>query len=416
MKTVGKRFLLILAGFALAWPSAAENWPQFRGSHRDNISQETGLLREWPDSGPEVLWTLEVEQGYSGPAIFGGKVFFNDYSSATSEWLVRAVSLETGEELWTFREKRRIRPNHGISRTVPATDGKIVFAFDPKAVLHALDAETGAELWRKNLVQDYASKIPPWYNGQCPLIEDDRVVIATGGSALMVALDKATGDEIWRSENPEGWPLSHASVMPAKLAGVDQYLYNTLMGTHGVSRADGKLLWHYPFKFNVAVAPSPLAVDGNRVFITAGYDSGGALIEISGEGDSLKTKKIFGHDANEWNSEIHTPIVFDDHLFAVDKKKRGQFTCIDREGKQIWSSTPVSFDMGSFLLADGMFFILDGKTGLLRLLEASTTEYKELAKAQVLSGHDVWGPMALSGGTLVLRDMAQMKAVRVGAK
>jgi len=78
-------------------------------------------------------------------------------------------------------------------------------------------------------------------------------------------------------------------------------------------------------------------------------------------------------------------------------------------GKQVWTSSgKASFELGSFILADGMFLILEGKTGMLRLLEASTTEYKDLANAQVLSGHDVWGPLALSDGKLVIRDLTRM--------
>ena len=66
------------------------------------------------------------------------------------------------------------------------------------------------------------------------------------------------------------------------------------------------------------------------------------------------------------------------------------------------------------MLADGMFFALDGRTGLLRLFEASTTQYKELASAQLLSGEEVWAPLALSNGKLVVRDMNQMICLQVG--
>ena len=117
---------------------------------------------------------------------------------------------------------------------------------------------------------------------------------------------------------------------------------------------------------------------------------------------------------NEWNSEVHTPIVYKGHMFAVGKKKRGLFTCLNFDGKEVWTSDgKASFGLGSFLLADGMFFVLEGDTGMLRLIEASTTEYKELAKAQVLNGQDVWGPMALSDGKLVLRDLTKMVCIDV---
>jgi outer membrane protein assembly factor BamB len=117
---------------------------------------------------------------------------------------------------------------------------------------------------------------------------------------------------------------------------------------------------------------------------------------------------------NEWNSEVHTPIVYKGHFFAVGKKKRGLFTCLNFDAKPVWDSDgKASFELGSYLLADNMFFVLEGRTGMLRLIEASTTGYKELAQAQVLNGQDVWGPMALSDGKLVLRDLTKMVCIDV---
>jgi outer membrane protein assembly factor BamB len=393
----------------------AGDWPQFRGPARDGVSTETGLLREWPAGGPEVVWSTEVGQGYSAAAIHGGKVYFADYDEASFEYLVRCLTLDEGKELWRFKEQRRIRPNHGITRAVPATDGKYVFALDPKTTLHALDAATGEEIWRKNFIEAYGTKIPPWYNGQNPLIEGDKVVVAPAGtSALVVALDKATGEEIWRTPNPEGWLLSHASLMPAELGGVKQYLFSVLQGTVGVAASDGKLLWHFPFKFNVSVSPSPLAIDTERVYVTAAYDSGGAMFRVKRDGETFGTEEIFVHAPDEWNSEVQTPILFEDHLFAVGKKRRGLFTCLDLDGKQVWDSDGKAyFGLGSFILADGMFLILEGKTGMLRLVEANTKEYRELASAQILGGHDVWGPPALSNGMLVMRDFGRMVCVKL---
>ena len=391
------------------------DWPQFRGPDRDGISKETGLMRDWPAGGPQVLWSIEVGPGYASPAIVGGRVYFNDYDSAANEWLVRCLTLDEGKELWRFKEKRRIRPNHAITRTVPAVDGKYVFSLDPKAIFHCLDVETGKELWRKELVKEFGAKIPPWYNGQCPLMESDRIIIASGGETLLVALEKDTGKEIWRSPNPENQPMTHASPMPALLGGVPQYLYTTLKGVYGFDAKDGTLLWYAPFKLNVAVAPSPLRVDNELVFLTSGYNAGTAMFRVTKNGGTFSAKKVFELTPAEWNSEVHTPILFKDHLFAVGRNRRGLFTCLNTKGEIIWTSDgKASFDLGSFLLADGMFFILDGKTGMLRLLEANTTQYRELASAQVLSGHDVWGPMALSNGKLILRDLAKMVCIQVG--
>lgn len=393
----------------------AEDWPQFRGSNRDGISRETGLLRKWPEGGPKVLWTTGMAQGYSGAAIVGGRVYYNDYNEETDEWLVICRDLQDGKENWRFSEKRKIRPNHGITRSVPAVDGTHVIALDPKCVLHCLEAATGKEIWRKSLVSEYQAMIPPWYNGQCPLMDGDRIIVGTGGDAILVALKVDSGEEVWRTPNPDKLLMSHATVMPAELGGVKQYLWCTLEGPLGVAAEDGRLLWSLARKFNVAVAPSPLAIGGERIFMTSGYDAGSVMLRVKHEGGAFQAEKVFELGETEWNSEVHTPILYEGHMFAVGKRRRGLFTCLDFDGKQAWTSDgKASFGLGSFLLADGMFFVLDGDTGMLRLIEASTTEYKELDSAQVLSGNDVWAPMALSNGKLVLRDMTKMVCIEVG--
>jgi outer membrane protein assembly factor BamB len=410
------RLLVIIASILLPAAAFSDDWPQFRGPNRDDISKQTGLLRKWPEGGPKVLWTTEVCQGYAAAAIYAGRVYFEDYGRDAKEWYLRCLNLADGKELWRFSESKTIRANHGITRTAPAVDGRYVFALDPKCVFHCLDAQTGKELWRKSLVDDYQAQIPPWNNGQNPLIEPDRVVLGVGGeTALMVALDKATGNEIWRTPNPSKWPLSHCSVMPAELAGVKQYLWCTLFGPIGVSAADGKLLWHHDRKFNVAIAPSPLALPGDRVFMTSGYDAGSVMFRVKKGDAGFTTETIFDWSSEQWNSEVHTPVLFQDHLFAVGKEKRGLLTCLDLDGRIVWTSEgKAEFDLGGYVVADGLLYILEGKTGMLRLVELNPREYRELDHAQVLSGDNVWGPPALSAGKLVVRDMAKMVCVEVG--
>jgi outer membrane protein assembly factor BamB len=408
---------LALSVLLASTPLLADDWPQFRGPARDGASKETGLLRQWPAGGPKVLWTAPVGQGYAGAAILAGRVYHHDYDEKAGEWIVIARALADGKVIWQYKEARVIRPNHAITRTVPAVDGRYVFSLDPKLGLHCLDAKTGKQLWGKNLVAEYKATIPAWYNGQNPLVEPDRLVIATGGDAILVAFDKATGKEIWRTPNPKKHVLTHASVMPATLGGVRQYLFATLNGPIGVSAADGKLLWEFARKFNVAVSPSVLAIDGERVFMTASFDAGSVMVRVRREGTAFRAETAWDMKLNEWNSEIHTPIVHKGHLFAVGKKKRGLFTCLTFDGTEVWSSDgKAAFEMGSYLLADGMFFVLEGRTGMLRLLDANATGYKELASAQVLSGPDVWGPMALSDGKLIVRDLGRMVALDVRGK
>ncbi len=398
------------------------DWPQFRGSDRTNISTETGLMRTWPTQGPKVLWRTPVCDGYAGAAIKDGMVYVNDYDLDKKEHLVRCISLTSGKDAWRWSYPVEIRPNHGITRTVPSIGQKLVFSLDPKSRFHALDAKTGKLIWQKNLVQDYGATIPSWYVGQNPLIDGDRVILATGGNALVIAFEQESGKEIWRTPNPEKELMSHSSLMPVTIGGVKQYLYLTMRTLMGIAAADGQMLWSAPFSARMAAVPSPVSIGDGRIFVTSGYKAGSAMYKVEKGESGFTVRKLYALASNEFASETHTPVLYQNHLFAVSSKnQRGRFTCLGLDGKVVWES-PLSedanisrtFDLGAFLLVDGMFFILDGKTGMLRLIEASTKGYKELASAQILKGEDVWGPMALSNGKLVIRDMGEMVCLQVG--
>jgi outer membrane protein assembly factor BamB len=406
---------------AVSTPGA--DWPQFRGPNRDNISTETGILRSWPANGPKVLWKTPVCEGYAGAAIRDGRVYLNDYNATKKEHLVRCISIADGKDIWQWSYPVDIRPNHGITRTVPAVGQKLIFSLDPKCRFHALDIKTGKLVWQKNLVQEYKATIPGWYAGQNPLLDGDRVLLATGGDALVVAFDQATGKEVWRGPNPGKDLMSHASLMPAVLGGVKQYLYLTMNKVVGVSAADGQVLWSSPFAAKMAACPSPVSIGDGRVFVTSGYEAGSVMYQVQKGASGFTAQKLYDLTSTQFNSEVHTPILYQNHLFAVSSKTRGRFTCLGLDGKIVWQSPVVSgdaaasrtFDLGAFMLVDGMFLILDGKTGMLRLVEANTKQYKELANAQILGGEDVWGPLALSNGKLVIRDMNQMVCLQIGA-
>jgi len=394
------------------------DWPQYRGQLRDGISPATGLLREWPAEGPRKLWEVSVGEGYAAPSVVAERVYINDYDEDESQWMVRCLALDTGDELWRYAVKKRIRPNHAITRSAPATDGGFVFSIDPKCELHCLDARDGSLIWKKFLPVVYDTQIPAWYNGQCPLIDGDRLVIATGGRVLLTALDKATGDPIWETENSDKFQLTHSSITPVEIDGVKQYTYTTFRGLVGVDAESGSQLWHFPWKFNTAVSTSPLPLGDRRFLLTAGYHAQTVVCEIAKHGDEWTASEVVSlpPPSAGWNSEVHTPIVYRDRIYGVGKSKRGQWTCLDLEGNELWTSEgATSFGLGGYALADGMFFVLEGKTGVLRVLDANADQYSELANVQLLEGPDVWAPPVISHGRLLIRDLHKLICLDIAA-
>lgn len=417
----GAHFVAGVAAEDLPTPAtlSEDDWPQFRGARRDGVVRSSvRLARSWPEGGPPQLWEIAVGQGYSAPSVVGDRVFLNDYDEEQNEWLVRCLSLGSGEEQWAYKVAKRVRPNHSITRSAPATDGGFVFSIDPKCELHCLDARDGKLIWKLRLPQAYDSSIPAWYSGQCPLIDQDRLIVATGGRALMVALDKATGEPVWEAPNPDAIPVSHSSIMPVEIDGQRQYAYLTLQGLVGVSADSGDLLWKFPWKFNTAVAPSPLPLGDGQFLLTSGYHAQSVVCRAGNSDGEWKVEEVaaFPPPPRGWNSEVHTPIYHRGHVYGVGKSKRGMWTCLDLEGAEVWTSgRAASFGMGGYVLADGVFIALDGKSGALRLIDAEADEYVQLAEAKLLSGPDVWAPPVVSAGKLLVRDLGRLICLDIEA-
>jgi len=391
------------------------SWPQFRGPLGDGISRESvPLLRAWQASDPRPLWAIEVGEGYAGAAILKGRVYLMDYDRDKKQDALRCLSLADGRELWRYVYTVSVKRNHGMSRTVPAVTDKIAVAMGPKCHVVCLNPESGELRWGMDLARQYGTTVPPWYAGQCPLVESNNVVIlAPGGKeALLLAVAGETGQVLWQTPNPHAWKMTHSSVVPMEFAGRRFYVYCANNGVVGVSAKDGSILWETTaWKISLATVPSPLVLEGGRLFLSGGYNAGSMMLQLSEENGQIATKTLFKLDPEVFGATQHTPILYGQHIYGVRPDNR--FVCLTLEGKTVWASEAgQQFGLGPFLLADGVIFAMND-AGLLRLIEASPEKYKLLGQAQVLKGHDSWGPLALAGGRLLARDLTRMVCLDV---
>ena len=54
----------------------AQDISQWRGTNRDGIYNETGLLKKWPESGPKLLWHFdELDEGHTSAAVTSTGIF-----------------------------------------------------------------------------------------------------------------------------------------------------------------------------------------------------------------------------------------------------------------------------------------------------------------------------------------------------
>jgi outer membrane protein assembly factor BamB len=396
--------------------SSSGSWPGFRGKDRDGISKSSvRLSRAWDSSGPRQLWTLDVGDGYAGVAVLNGRVYLMDYDRERKQDALRCLSADDGSELWRFSYPMAVKRNHGMSRTVPAVTERWVVAMGPKCHLFCLDSSSGTLKWGFDLVKQLGATVPPWYAGQCPLIDGTTVIVAPGGPhALLMALDAETGKILWQTPNPHGWKMTHSSIMPMELNGERTYVYCANNGVVGVSAKDGALLWETTaWKISIATVPSPLVLENGRIFLSGGYNAGSLMMQVRNEQGKWQVQTLFKLEPEVFGATQHTPILFENHLYGV--RADGRFVCIDLQGKPLWASDAgQQFGLGGFVIGDGLIFAIND-SGLLRLIEATPQKYNLLGHAQVLPGHESWGPMALADGRLFARDLTHLVCLDVAA-
>ena len=391
-------------------------WPCFRNAARDGIARDTvRLARRWPASGPPVLWSIELGEGHAGAAIRAGRVYVLDYDRDAKADVLRCLSLADGREIWSYAYPVSLKRNHGMSRTVPAVTDKYVVSFGPKCHVLCLDAATGERKWVKDLNREYHTKEPPWYAGQCPLIDGDRVILAPGGDALMVALDCETGQSIWQTPNPRGWSMTHSSITPMTIDGRQQYVHSGSGGVAGVAADNGELLWDTSeWRISIATIASPVAVDGSRIFLSGGYNAGAMMLRVAAGDDGPLAEPIYRLPPKVFGATQQTPILFERHLYGVRPDR--QFTCLALDGRPQWASGATDcFGLGPFLIADGLIYAL-ADDGELVMAELNTLQWRPLGRAKVLDGPDAWGPMAIADGRLIARDLKRMVCLDVRAE
>jgi outer membrane protein assembly factor BamB len=382
--------------------SPAFDWPQFRGPNRDDISQETGLLKEWPADGPQKLWTYtQAGNGYSGFSIVGGKLFTMG-SREDSEILI-ALDATTGKELWVTK----LGPINKMPQTkwgagprgTPTVDGDHVYALGGDGTLVAAQVADGKELWRTTMA-DLGGKIPGWGYTESVLVDGNQVVCTPGGpNGAMAALDKNTGKVLWQSTQ---WTdgAQYSSIVPADINGQRQYIQRSMPNIVGIAAKDGALLWQQPYPGKTAMIPTPIVKD-NQVYVASGYGVGSLSFTIE-PGNQIKM--VFDETSSPGGV-----ILLGDKLYGFSDGVG--WTCQDfKTGALVWSEKN-ALKKGALSYADGHFYCLEEATGNVVLIEATPNGWKEdsrfkldpLSTIRSPDGH-IWTHPVISNGRLYLRD------------
>jgi outer membrane protein assembly factor BamB len=404
----------------LAKDAITHNWESFLGPSHNGVSTETRLSRTLP---PPLVWEFAKGTSYTSPAISGDRLVF--LHRVGDEEIVQCMHAETGASQWQFRYGTSFEDRYGYNngpRASPVIDGDRVYTLGAEGWLHCLDIRSGNVRWRRQLNGEY--KVPQDFFGTAttPLVEGALLILNVGapGGPCVVGLDKMSGREVWGAGKE--WGPSYASPVPAVVHGRRRILVFAggestppTGGLMSIDPANGRVDFAFPWRsrsYESVNASCPVVFD-NKVFISASYRTGSALVDV---------RPDFTHrvqwTTQEFGLHWNTPIYRDGFLYGFDGRNEpdASLACVDAaSGTVAWRATPewnetftaggqkreqlMSTYRGSLLAADGHFLCL-GELGHLVWMDLSPKGYREISRAWLFGARESWALPALSRGLL----------------
>ncbi|MFB0555105.1 MAG: PQQ-binding-like beta-propeller repeat protein [Phycisphaerae bacterium] len=404
----------------------AADWPQWRGPNRDGVCTDTGLLRSWPEEGPELLWELTgLGTGFSSLSIVDGRLYTMGDVRLGSENVqcVLAYDLSTRRRLWATQ----VGPTHDDGpRCTPTIDEDFIYAIGTSGDVVCIEDDTGKVRWRKNLQADLGGKNPNWKYSESPLVDGDKLLCTPGGrNAVIAALNKNTGELIWKSSMPDIGPkgkeeAGYSSIVVTETGDIQQYVQLTNKGLIGVDAKDGRFLWGYNKIANrVANIPTPV-IYGDYIFCSTSYSTGSALLKLTAVGDSVDAKEIYFLDDRTFQNHHGGFVRVSDYIYGGHDHGKGKPTCIEmKTGKIMWQEDQPGGGSAAVLYADGHLYFRY-EDNVLALIEANPNRYNlkstfKLPKRDGMSGPG-WAHLVIADGRLYARHADVLMVYDVKAK
>ena len=377
-------------------------WTDYRGPKRDGSYEEVPVLADWPATGLTPLWKQPVGGGYASFVVARGRAFTIEQRG--QQEVVAAYDVPTGREVWTnawAAEFRESMGGDGPRATPTWFDGR-VYALGATGELRALDDASGKVIWRTNILSDSDARNLDWGMAAAPLIVDNTVIVLPGGSngQSIVGYDRLSGKRVWSAL---GDKQAYSSPMLVTLNGVRQLLVVSATRMMGVVPGDGKVLWEYPFPtYNGINAAQPLVIGDNRVFVSASYGAGCAMVELSRDGERFAVRELWRN--SRMKNRFSGSVLHDGVIYGLDE---GILAALDVEtGELKWKGGRYGY--GQVLLAGNNLIVLT-EDGDLALVRATPDRHQELTRFPVLEGK-TWNVPAIAGGYLLVRNLAEMAA------
>ena len=386
------------------------DWPQWRGPDRTGLSRETGLLKQWPPSGPPLVWSsANLGAGYGSMAVTGDYVFVQGLRGRDS--ILSVLNRADGKSVWSKIVGPGGENDRGSGpRGTPTVDGDRVYVLTETGELVCLRIQDAGIVWRRNMLKEFSGRNINWLLSESPLIDGNNVIVSPGGrNAGIVALDKMSGKTVWTSKELSD-EAGYASAIVADVQGVRTVMTLTSEAGIGVRASDGKLMWsHRSVANSTANITTPIFHD-NKVFYSSAYGTGGALLGLQAQGGEIKAQEIyFTRDMQNHHGGI---VLVNGYLYGFNNTI---LTCLEfATGKLMWRHRSVG--KGSLAYADGNLYLFS-EDNVVGLAEATPAGYREKGRFEISdSGLPSWAHPVVSGGRLYVRNQGTLMSYDIRAR
>lgn len=382
----------------LAGAAGAADWPQFHGSDYTNISPESGLLKQWPEAGPELIWSAKgLGDGFSSVSVADGLIYTAGNLDGNS--VVTCMDL-TGNVVWRSPCGPAWTKNFPGTRGTPTVDGDRVYFETPHGDLTCLNAKTGDRLWGLNILEKFGASNITWALAESVIIDGDNVICCPFGSqGSIVALNKMTGDTVWAAEST-GDKAGYSTPSIGEFAGTRIVMTMSNKALVGVNADTGKLLFRHEHLTKYEVNALQPILRGDRIFISSGYGSGSEMLQLtSADGKITATQAWSSKDMDNHHGGV---VLWDGHLYGANSKR--DWVCFDWDtGATRYSETGVG--KGSLTCAEGMLYTFSESTRTAGLVKATPAGHEVISSFQIPEGGSgkSWAHPVISDGRLYLR-------------
>ena len=377
--------------------SAVPGWPQWRGPRRDGISSERGLLPEWPEDGPKLLWSVSgLGKGFASPCIVGDRIYIAGDHGA--ELVVLALDL-AGQEKWRTTNGQSWKKSHPGSRATCCYDDGKLYLMNAHGRLACINAADGAEVWTVNVLERFGAGNITWGISESALVDGDAVFVTpVGKKALMAALDKATGATLWAAEALPGEQATYSSPILVELRGRRQLITCGTKHTFGVDAGSGALLWKHAHAIPKWVVGASPVFHGDSVYVSNATKDDGKVYRLVITGDEPKI--AWASDIG--NTHVGNVVCVDGVVLGSRKWASKGWLCVDVETGET-RHADLDMHRGAVVYADGRFYCLTDR-GSVSLRRLTDEGFEEVGRVEVVQGkRDVWSHPVICDGRLYVR-------------